>query len=945
MPIRVFWFLCAAVFAVAVHAGEPTPDGRERLRMDAGWRFALGHATDLARDFDYGTGYFSDEAKAGFGDGPAAATFDDRAWRRIDLPHDWAAEAPFAPNASPSHGFKAIGRNFPERSVGWYRKSFSIPSSDLGRRISLEFDGVFRDSVVWVNGFRLGRHESGYSSFRYDISDYLNYGGDNVVSVRVDASKEEGWFYEGAGIYRHVWLTTTAPLHVAHWGTFVTTEVGDDRARVTARTTVRNDRDAPATFELEQTVLDPEGNVVARGVVRDGSLPAGATGEFPCELTVARPRLWSLETPLLHRLVTLVRSGGTVVDRYETPFGIRSARFDPDRGFFLNGRRVELQGVNLHQDHAGVGVAIPDALQSYRLKQLKEFGVNAIRCSHNPPAPEFLDDCDRLGLLVIDENRLMGSSPRELDELASMIRRDRNHPSVILWSLGNEEWAIEGNIRGARITSTMQAFAQRLDPSRRMTVAISGGWGGTSTVVDVAGYNYINQSNPDEQHAKFPRQPGVGTEETSTQGTRGVFFDDRAHVHLAPQPRGDTGGNFEKGWKYYEARPFLAGLFYWTGLDYRGEPTPFGWPAIASQFGLLDLCGFPKDPAYYLKAWWTGQPVLHLYPHWNWPGREGQPIQVVCFSNDEAVELFLNGTSLGKKEVPRNGHLEWTMTYAPGTLEARGYRHGAVRGTAKVETTGGAAALVVTPDRPTTPPERTDAVVFAISANDSDGRHVPDANNLVKFEVSGGEIIGVGNGDPGSHEADRFIPSVTSIAVDDWRGRIVPAGTALASDRSTLTPMPQLGNWQAPRPKPGEVYEFDATVTFDGAPADATLALYLPSFGAKTSVWLDGHELAHETDTTHEGPAIRIEPSQLRRGANRLQFVIVPFADGQKHIPETSRIGCLAVESPAPAAQRSLFNGYAQVIVRPFREAGIVRLRASADGLTPAEVSVTVPQH
>jgi beta-galactosidase len=931
-------FAATAALSFAVPPAELGPAGsagRERLLIDAGWHFAFGHPADPARDFDHATGYFSYFTKAGYGDGPAAATFDDRAWRLLDLPHDWAVEAPFDPKGSTSHGFKAIGRNFPERSIGWYRKTFAVPAADLGRRISVEFDGVFRDSVVWVNGFYLGRQPSGYTSFRYDLTDYLNYGGDNVISVRVDATMEEGWFYEGAGIYRHVWLAKTAPLHVARWGTYVTTEVGEGAARVSARTTVANEGLEAATFDVEQSVLDPDGRVVATGTLRALSVAAGAEGEFPCVLDVSKPQLWSLESPALHRLETTIRAGGAIVDRYETTFGIRTIRFDPDHGFFLNGRHVEIHGTNNHQDHAGVGIALPDALQAFRVARLKELGVNAYRTSHHPPTPEFLDACDRLGLLVLDENRLMGPSPEQMGQLESMIRRDRNHPSVIIWSLGNEEWAIEGNIKGARITASMQAFAHRLDPTRRTTVANSGGWGGTSTVIDLVGYNYINQSNPDDQHAKFPRQPGVGTEEATNPGTRGIYFDDPPRAHLGFKALGDTGGNCEKGWKYYADRPFLAGLFFWTGFDYRGEPMPYEWPEIYAQFGFLDGCGFPKDTAYYLKSWWTDQPVLHLYPHWNWPGKEGQPIDVVCFSNHEAVELFLNGGSLGKKEMPRNGHLEWKVAYAPGALEARGYRGGQVVATTRVETTGAPTQLVLTPDRSAIKSDGADVAVFTVSAHDAQGRTVPTAANPVSFEVAGGRIIGVGNGDPGCHEPDRFIETVDRLPVEDWRGRIAPAGTVASAPPDSLPPFPKLGNWQAPLPKPGEVYDLCGTLTLQTVPAGA-LELILPTFGAKTTLWLNGHELVRDLDTSKVGPALRLEPAQLVAGVNRVQLMVAPFDDKKNHIPELTRLGSLQVIRPAPTAQRSLFNGLAQVIVQSTREPGEIRLTAKSDGLAPA---------
>ena len=809
-PVRRLSFLLTSAWLLAGVAPAPTCLAtesaavviapRERISFDAGWRFAYGHPYDPKQDFNHATGYFSYLAKAGYADGPADAKFDASAWRQLDLPHDWAVEAPFDGRGSHSHGYKAIGRNFPERSVGWYRKSFRIQAGDQGRRISLEFDGVYRDSVVWVNGFYLGRQPSGYTGFRYDVTDYLNYGGDNVVAVRVDATMEEGWFYEGAGIYRHTWLTKTSPLHVAPLGTVVTTSVGVTSAEVTVRTTLINEGTAEASYELEQTILDPSGKALATTVVRGLVLAAGAQLDCPATLTLSQPELWSIEHPVLHRVQTKVSSAGATVDQTVTTFGVRTLRFDSDSGFFLNGRHVLLKGTNNHQDHAGVGVAMPDALWDYRIRRLQEMGSNAYRCSHNPPAPELLDACDRLGMLIIDESRLMGPSPEQLSQLEQLIRRDRNHPSVILWSVGNEEWAIEGNEKGARLTTSMQDFAHRLDPTRRTTVAISGGWGaGSSTTADVMGYNYYTHGSTDEQHAKFPHQPGLGTEETTTQATRGIYFDDRAHFHLGPQAKGDSGNNCEDGWQHFAARPYLAGLFYWTGFDYRGESTPFTYPAIGTQFGLMDTCGFPKDSYFFLQSWWTDRPMLHLYPHWNWAGREGQEILVRCNSNHEAVELFVNGASLGRKEMPRNGHLEWKAVYQPGVIEARGYRQGKVVETVRNETTGEPAQLILTADRPAYRADGRDVAVISVSTTDRQGRVVPTANSAVKFNVTGGQIIGVGNGDPASHESDKASErslfngfAQVLIQTDPHPGPLVLTATApgLATATLTLTTTP-----------------------------------------------------------------------------------------------------------------------------------------------------------
>ncbi len=918
-----------------------TESPRERLSFDAGWRFAYGHPFDPAKDFDHATSYFSYITKAGYGDGPASPKFDDRAWRALDLPHDWAVEAPFAGNASHSHGYKAVGRAFPERSVGWYRKTFTVPAADRGRRISVEFDGVFRDSTVFINGFYLGRQASGYTGFRFDLTDYLNYDGPNVIAVRADATMEEGWYYEGAGIYRHVWLTKTAPLHIAQWGTFVSAEVKPDSAAVTARTTLSNAGNAGAAFTLEQVVLDPRGAEVARFASPERSIAAGGTCEVVDALTVARPQLWSLEQPQLYRLVTIVRSGGAVVDRTETSFGLRTATFDPDRGFFLNGKHVVLKGVNMHQDHAGLGVAVPDSILEYRIRRLQAMGANAYRTSHHPPAPELLAICDRLGFLVLDEHRLMGAVPTQLDELAALIRRDRNHPSVILWSLGNEEWAIEGNELGARLTATMRAFAERLDPTRRTTVAISGGWGaGSSTTTDVMGYNYYTHGSTDEQHAKFPRQPGVGTEETTTQCTRGIYFTDAARAHLAHDPDriGDSGANCIRGWKHYAARPYLAGLFYWTGFDYRGESNPFSFPAVSSQYGLMDTCGFPKDGFHYLRAMWTAQPVLHLYPHWNWAGREGLPIVVGAYTNHEEIELLLNGRSLGRKAVPQYDRVEWSVLYEAGTLEARGYRAGKLVETTRLETTGPATQLVLTPDRTALVASGTDATPFTVEARDAQGRTVPTAGHLVRFTIAGGTILGVGNGDPSCHEPDQFHAELNLVPVENWNGRIAPTGTtSAAAPAAQLAPLQQVGDWKAPLPQPGELYELAATFTVAEFPAGATFELFLPTLGVKTSVWLNGRELARDLDTAAAGPSFALDSSALQPGANRVQLLVTPFEDSQRRrLPQLSRLGTLRVTTPAPGAQRSLFNGLAQVIVQAPAAPGEIRLTAEADGLAPA---------
>jgi beta-galactosidase len=769
----------ALLFAISLTMPQAadSPSVRERLPFDQGWRFALGHATDVSKDFNHATGGFSFFAKAGFGSGASDPKFNDQSWRKLNLPHDWAVELPFSERGGGSHGFKAIGRNFPENSVGWYRKTFRIPMSDLGKRISLEFDGVFRDSIVWVNGHYLGTEPSGYSSFARNISEILNYGGDNVVTVRVDASLEEGWFYEGAGIYRHVWLVKTDPLHVQRHGTFVTTLVKENSADVIARVSIVNAGTNAMTFDVEQKILDAAGKTVGKTLgMRAGLVPAD-TIEFADGITLPNPKLWSIETPYLYKLITTISRDSAVVDQYETTFGIRSIRFDPKEGFFLNGKRVKLKGTNNHQDHAGVGAAIPDALQEFRIAELKKFGCNAYRASHNPPTPELLDACDRLGMLVIDENRLIGTTDYHYDHLRRMILRDRNHPSVILWSVGNEEWRVEGSEQGTRITAAMQSFVKQLDTTRPVTIAISGGWGhGNSVPIEVAGLNYMNNLGKsgfttDQWHAKRPEQILVATEECAFTQTRGIYTDDRKKCHLRAYDwdPSDWGSGAEEAWSHYADRKFLAGMFVWTGFDYRGEPTPFGWPAVASQFGILDLCGFPKDSALYFQAWWRDEPLLHIFPHWNWPGKEGEEISVWAHSNCDEVELFLNGQSLGRKAMKKYSHLEWSVKYTPGTLRARGYKGGKEILTTKVETTGAPATVQLTPHRATIKADGADVSVITVRVADSQGRMVPTAANEITFTLSGpGKIIGVGNGDPSSHEPEQFLEADGSLA-SIWR--------------------------------------------------------------------------------------------------------------------------------------------------------------------------------
>ena len=663
----------------------PVVAQRERVCFDQGWMFAYGHASDPAKDFGCGTEYFNYMTKANsiHNEGPYTIRFNpDERWKAVNLPHDWVVDLAYSRDASYSHGHKQVGWKFPQTSVGWYRKTFNLPKEDKGKHFRIQFDGIFRNAQIWVNGFFVGVEPSGYIHQDYDITDYLLFGDEpektNLICVRCDASLEEGWFYEGAGIYRHVWLEKSYPLHVTTGGTFVHCTLSENytKARVTIETEVCNDfnHKLPA-YSVEHSILDAAGNVVARAGAEGKALLAREKHSSAAVCEVSSPALWDIDNPNLYKVVTRVLLDGKEVDQFTTRTGFREIVLDKDKGFFLNGKHIKLKGTNNHQDHAGVGSAIPDGLQRYRIERLKWMGANAYRASHNPMTAELLDLCDEMGMLVFEENRLLGINPYQISVLENMIRRDRNHPCIFLWGIGNEEWGVEWEDRGTEIASSMREYAHRADSTRPMGVASSSGPHILRTV-DVAGYNYISQHPIDEHRANYPERIAMGSEETTGCGIRGEY---------SPE---SVGFPMERGWQFYDERPWLLGLFYWTGFDYRGEPTPREYPATGSQFGILDYCGFAKDEAYYLKSWWGDEPVLHIFPHWNLEGHEGETVKLKVYSNCDEVQLVVNGKKLERKKMPKNGHLEWDAVYKPGYVQAIGYKNGKVLMKKRINTAG-----------------------------------------------------------------------------------------------------------------------------------------------------------------------------------------------------------------------------------------------------------------
>jgi len=799
---------------------------RERLLLDFGWRFHFGDASDPNKDFGFGSGRAGNFQKTGGFLAASSLAFDDSDWKPVDLPHDWAIELPFTNDpALLSKGFYPLGRNYPSTSIGWYRRVFEMPAADAGKRISLEFDGAYRETTVVFNGFYIGQHSGGYDPFRFDVTDFANPGGRNVLLVRVDATESDGWFYEGAGIYRHVWLVKTNPVHVKQWGTFVCSQVEPGAATLSIRTEVVNDGEgdgkgdghAAVSARVVSTVLDPRGKAVGKMVTATASIAAGAEQNFEQKITIGAPQLWSLEDGNIYTLVTEVRVGGDVADHYESRFGIRSIKIDAKKGLLLNGKPVKVKGTCNHQDHAGLGAALPDAVQYYRIRKLREMGSNGLRTSHNPPTPELLDACDDLGMLVFDETRMMSSNPEGLSQFENLIRRDRNHPSVFMWSMGNEEGTANTE-RGVLILTAMKEVATRHDGTRPVSIAPTGAIGtGGLAVCDVIGYNY-QDPQAEAYHDAHPEKPVIGTETVSAVGTRGIYVTDYDKGYVGSyDPYTTTGRASAEGWwSFCNARPWLAGGFVWTGFDYRGEPSPNGWPNISSQYGIIDTCGFPKDTFYYYQSWWTEKTVLHLFPHWNWPGMEGKKISVWVHSNLEKVELFLNDESLGAGEMKKDSHLVWNVPYVPGVIEARGFKDGELVSTMRRETTGDPATLVINADRAEIAADGEDVAMFSVEVRDGRGRLVPITDNLVTFKVIGSEkLIGVGNGDPTDQESDKsssrkafsgrcmaIVQSTKladSITVEATSPGLTPAQATIWAGAVALRP--QVAAWQRESPR------------------------------------------------------------------------------------------------------------------------------------------------
>lgn len=764
MPLRNLYTLAfGACLLLSLFSCDTAQDNhpRERIDFTQNWAFHLGDV-DNAYDPD----------------------FVDTEWRKLNLPHDWSIEGEFSQDNPAGVGGGAL-----PGGIGWYRKTFTLSEEDTAKLFFIDFDGVYHRSEVWINGHYLGKRPNGYISFRYALTPYLNYGNQpNTIAVKVNnADQPNSRWYSGSGIYRNVWLVKTHPVHVNHWGTFVTTpSVTEETAQVMVSTQVSNKSKAQGSFSLQTIIYDANDKEVA-STTRDITLK-DTINEFSQQLTLQDPQLWSVENPYLYKVVTLIKQDGKTVDNYETPLGVRTFYFDAEKGFFLNGKSMKIKGVCLHHDLGALGAAFNIRAQERQLEIMKSMGVNGIRTAHNPPAPELLELCDRMGFIVMNEAYDMwkkGKNEHDYSQdwddwhkrdLEDLVLRDRNHPSVFMWSIGNEILE-QFDSTGTAIATELAAIVRSLDTTRAITSGLNhpetSNYIYQAGVLDLIGYNYHHDKFEDFPH-KFPGQKFIGAETTSALATRGEYDipsdsirrwpirwdlpftegNDDLTVSAYDKVSTPWGSTHEETWKVVKKHDYLSDMYVWTGFDYIGEPTPYSWPAKSSYFGVVDLAGFPKDTYYMYKSEWTEDTVLHIFPHWNW--EEGETIDVWAYYNHaDEVELFLNGTSLGTKKKEGDVlHVMWRVTYAPGEVKAVSRLKGEEVATKVIKTAGAPAKIILEADREAIKADGKDLSFITVKIVDKEGNLVPKADNLVHFTVEGEAFIaGVDNGNPTSLES------------------------------------------------------------------------------------------------------------------------------------------------------------------------------------------------
>ncbi|MDD6111192.1 MAG: glycoside hydrolase family 2 TIM barrel-domain containing protein [Prevotellaceae bacterium] len=775
------------ILFVALAAVTFRAEAREKINFDKGWRFILADSAQMS-----------------------LAMYDDSAWRMLNVPHDWAIEGDFSASAPSGNSGGAL-----PGGVGWYRKSFEVAAADKGKLFYIDFDGVYMNAKVWINGQLLGQRPYGYSSFRFDLTPHLKFGARNVVAVRVDNSDQpNSRWYSGCGIYRHVWLVKTEKIHVAHWGTHVVAEGN----KVSVSVSIDNNTTSQQTVVVRNKIISPAGVQVASASKKLSLNPSAKSTSSLSQLKVSRPQIWSCETPYIYKVVTTIEQNGKVVDSYETPTGFRTFKFDAEKGFSLNGKSMKINGVCQHHDLGCLGAAVNEDALYRQLRILKEMGTNAVRCSHNPPAPELLAMCDTMGLIVMDESfdmwrrrKTKNDYARFFDQwaerdLTDLVLRDRNHPSILMWSIGNEvleQWssadadtlsAEQANLilNAGHDASTLShgtemsvnsllcknlcEIIRRLDNTRPITAGCNEPDPKNhlfkSGALDIIGFNYHHQWVKDVPK-NFPGKPFIFSESVSALQTRGFYMMPSDSVYKAPiewwlpyqdpsfqcsaydNMHASWSSTHEETWDVVKHNDFVGGQFIWTGFDYIGEPTPYGFPARSSYFGIVDLAGFPKDSYYMYQSEWTDKQVLHLFPHWNW--LEGQDIDLWCYYNNaDEVELFINGRSQGvkAKKDDHEYHLMWRVKFEPGEVKAVARKNGKVVAEKTIRTSGAPAQLRMTSDRIRfgNNPNGDNLAFITVEVIDKDGNLCPRADDQVFFEVEGGRIVGVDNGNPISME-------------------------------------------------------------------------------------------------------------------------------------------------------------------------------------------------
>ncbi|MDD6780183.1 MAG: glycoside hydrolase family 2 TIM barrel-domain containing protein [Prevotellaceae bacterium] len=775
------------ILFVALAAVTFRAEAREKINFDKGWRFILADSAQMS-----------------------LAMYDDSAWRMLNVPHDWAIEGDFSASAPSGNSGGAL-----PGGVGWYRKSFEVAAADKGKLFYIDFDGVYMNAKVWINGQLLGQRPYGYSSFRFDLTPHLKFGARNVVAVRVDNSDQpNSRWYSGCGIYRHVWLVKTEKIHVAHWGTHVVAEGN----KVSVSVSIDNNTTSQQTVVVRNKIISPAGVQVASASKKLSLNPSAKSIRSLSQLKVSRPQIWSCETPYIYKVVTTIEQNGKVVDTYETPTGFRTFKFDAEKGFSLNGKSMKINGVCQHHDLGCLGAAVNEDALYRQLRILKEMGTNAVRCSHNPPAPELLAMCDTMGLIVMDESfdmwrrrKTKNDYARFFDQwaerdLTDLVLRDRNHPSILMWSIGNEvleQWssadadtlsAEQANLilNAGHDASTLShgtemsvnsllcknlcEIIRRLDNTRPITAGCNEPDPKNhlfkSGALDIIGFNYHHQWVKDVPK-NFPGKPFIFSESVSALQTRGFYMMPSDSVYKAPiewwlpyqdpsfqcsaydNMHASWSSTHEETWDVVKHNDFVGGQFIWTGFDYIGEPTPYGFPARSSYFGIVDLAGFPKDSYYMYQSEWTDKQVLHLFPHWNW--LDGQHIDLWCYYNNaDEVELFINGRSQGvkAKKDDHEYHLMWRVKFEPGEVKAVARKNGKVVAEKTIRTSGAPAQLRMTSDRIRfgNNPNGDNLAFITVEVIDKDGNLCPRADDQVFFEVEGGRIVGVDNGNPISME-------------------------------------------------------------------------------------------------------------------------------------------------------------------------------------------------